>query len=242
VHLYVTKSNFRDTEKVIKQSLLIKMIAKQYINENIPVLKPSDTVDEALLLLNDYKLSHLPFVSGSTFEGLFSEDLLLNYDNDFLLSEIQPISIEIVALENDPLIEVVRKAYLIDADVLPVLNSDQEFVGIIEKLSVYQNFIGSLAFHDLGGLLEINLKKKDYSLAEIARLIENESGKIISLYITTDENNEMVLSLKLNITHISPVISALNRFGYEVISYHSSEPINNLEKDRFDLLMKYLSI
>jgi acetoin utilization protein AcuB len=218
------------------------MIARQYINESIPTLKSSDTVDEALLLLNDYKQNHLPLVNGLTFEGLYSEDLLLNYDNDFLLSEIQPISVDTVVLENDPLIEIVRKAYLIDSDVIPVLNSQQEFIGVIEKLATYQNFIGLLALHDIGGHLEINLKKKDYSLAEIARIIESEAGKIISLFITSDENNEMVLSLKLNISHISAVIGALNRFGYEVISYHSTEPINNLEKDRFDLLMKYLSI
>ena len=126
--------------------------------------------------------------------------------------------------------------------LLPVLNADGEFRGVVEKTALYEHFISRLALHETGGLLEINLKGKDYALSEIARIIENESGKIISLFITRDGNGDMVLSLKLDITHISPVISALGRFGYEVLSYHSSEPVNNLEKDRFDLLMKYLSI
>lgn len=215
---------------------------KSYINPNIPVLRPSDTVDDALLLFSDFKLNHLPYLVDTFFEGFFSEDLLMNYDIDDRLADIQPLPAEHILLENDVLTEAVRKATGSGMMLLPVLNADGEFRGVVEKTELYEHFIGQLALHEPGGLLEINLKGKDYSLTEISRIIENESGKIISLFITRDGSNDMILSLKLDITHISPVISALGRFGYEVISYHSSEPVNNLEKDRFDLLMKYLSI
>ncbi|WP_367914400.1 CBS domain-containing protein [Leadbetterella sp. DM7] len=215
---------------------------KSYINPNIPVLRPSDTVDDALLLFSDFKTNHLPYVIDRSFEGFFSEDLLLNYDSDDRLTDIQPLPAEEIILENDPLTEAVRKAAAAQIMLLPLLNADGEFMGVIEKTELYERFIRHFALHEAGGLLEINLKGKDYSLAEIARIIEGESGKIISLFITHDINNDMVLSLKLDITHISAVISALGRFGYEVISYHSSEPVNNLEKDRFEMLMKYLSI
>lgn len=215
---------------------------KSYINPNIPVLRPSDTVDDALLLFSDFKLNHLPYVIDGSFEGFFSEDLLMNYDIDDRLSDIQPLPTEHILLENDLLTEAVRKAAGSEITLLPVLNADGEFSGVVEKAGLYEQFIGQLALHQAGGLLEINLKGKDYSLTEISRIIENESGKIISLFITRDGNNDMILSLKLDITHISAVISALGRFGYEVVSYHSSEPVNNLEKDRFEQLMKYLSI
>lgn len=215
---------------------------KSYINPNIPVLRPSDTVDDALVLFSDFKLNYLPYVIDGSFEGFFSEDLLLNYNIDDRLADIQPLPAEHILLENDLLTEAVRKAAGSEIILLPVLNADGEFKGVVEKAELYEHFIGQLELHQTGGLLEINLKGQDYSLTEISRIIENESGKIISLFITRDRNNDMILSLKLDITHISAVISALGRFGYEVVSYHSSEPVNNLEKDRFELLMKYLSI
>lgn len=216
---------------------------KSYINPNIPVLRPSDTVDDALLLFSDYKLTHLPYIMHGSFEGFFSEDLLMNYDIDDLLSDIQPLPAEHFLLENDQLTEAVRKAAASEILLLPVMNAEGGFVGVAEKTAIYERFIGQLALHQTGGLLEINLKGKDYSLGEIARIIENESGKIISLFITHDENSDdMILAIKLDITHISHVISALSRFGYEVVSYQSSEPVTNVEKDRFDQLMKYLSI
>ncbi|MBX2952021.1 MAG: hypothetical protein KF870_05920 [Leadbetterella sp.] len=215
---------------------------KSYINPNIPVLRPSDTVDDALLLFSDFKLNHLPYVINGSFEGFFSEDLLMNYDTDDLLNDIQPLPASQALLENELLTEAVGKATLSEITLLPVLNADGDFRGVVEKTALYEEFISQLALDQAGGLLEINLKGKDYSLTEISRIIENESGKIISLFITHDGNNNMILSLKLDITHISGVISALGRFGYEVISYHSSEPVNNVEKDRFEQLMKYLSI
>ena len=215
---------------------------KSYINPNIPVLRPSDTVDDALLLFSDLKLTHLPYVRHDAFEGFFSEDLLMNYDIDDLLADIQPLPAEHFLQEADPLAEAVRKAAASPLLLLPVRDEEGVFKGVAEKATLFEQFISGLALQEAGGLLEIRLKGRDYSLAEIARVIENESGKIISLYITHEENDDLILALKLDITHISPVISALTRYGYEVISYQSSEPVTNMEKDRFDQLMKYLSI
>lgn len=216
---------------------------KSYINPNIPVLRPSDTVDDALLLFSDYKLTHLPYTAHGSFEGFFSEDLLMNYDIDDLLKDIQPLPAEHFLQENDQLTEAVRKAAASEIQIIAVMSAENEFRGVAEKAALFERFVSQLALNQTGGLLEINLKGRDYALGEIARIIENESGRIISLFITHDENSDdLILAIKLDIIHISHVISALSRFGYEVISYQSSEPVSNVEKDRFDQLMKYLSI
>lgn len=218
------------------------MVAKQFINTNIPVLKSPDTVDDALILLNDFKTSYLPYVNGTEFEGFFSEDLLLNYDIDFTLTDIQPITTEVLLLENDPLLEAIKKSQIIEPPLLPVINTENQYLGVIEKLELYQRFIESLAINETGGLIEIRIKRQDYSLNEISRIIESESGKIISLFISNTEDGDLIVYLKLDIMQIGTVINALKRFDYNVISYHSDEPVINIEKDRFEQLMKYLSI
>lgn len=218
------------------------MTAESYINKGIPTLQPLDIVEEALVLFNEQKVSFLPYINGTSLLGVLSEDLLLNYDSDLLLSEIQPIILEVTLNSTDPLIEMVRKVTQIEADILPVVSPNNEYLGSIEKLEVYQAFISSLAINEVGGSFEINLKRGDYTLSDISRIIENENGKIISLSIHSGVLDDITLSLKLDVTHIGGIINALQRFGYDVVSYHSTEPVNNLEKDRFDLLMKYLSI
>lgn len=99
-----------------------------------------------------------------------------------------------------------------------------------------------MALNDNGGILEINLHNKEYSLTEISKIVEYEYAKIISLFLSNDSQNQMHLTLKLDIAQISGVVNSLERYGYDVVSYFASEPVTNIEKDRYDLLMKYLSI
>jgi hypothetical protein len=116
------------------------------------------------------------------------------------------------------------------------------FLGVIEKKEANERFIGALALNDNGGILEINLHNKEYSLTEISKIVEYEYAKIISLFLSSDSHNQMHLTLKLDIAQISGVVNSLERYGYDVVSYFASEPVTNIEKDRYDLLMKYLSI
>ncbi len=215
---------------------------KSFINPNIPVLKPSDTVDDALVLFNDYKLDLLPYIQDEVFSGYFSEDLLLNYDNDDLLNDIQALPGECVLEESDSLLEGIRKFMTAQLPLLPVGDEDHRFLGIVEKIRLIDELTTQMGLQNAGGLLEIHLKGRDYSLAEISRIVESESTKILSSFVHAEEEDDLILTLKLDKTQISTVVSALTRFGYDVISYHSSEPVTNIEKDRYEQLMRYLSI
>ena len=218
------------------------MVAKDFLDNNIPVLKSSDNVDRALQLMADGQTSHLPLVNEGDFEGFLSEEQLLAYDYDTFLSEITPIMVEEILTEYLPILEVIKIFKKANLEILPVFNHQKEFIGVINKNQANQNFIDLLALDDVGGLIEINLHNKEYSLSEISKIIEHESGKITSLFMSNDINGQLQLTLKLDISQISNIISALERYGYDVISYFASEPVSNLEKDRYDLLMKYLSI
>ena len=218
------------------------MTAKNYINKKIPTLQATESVEDALFLFIEQKVSFLPYVNGLNFEGMLSEELLYNLDPNLLLSEIQPIVLAENILDTDPLFETLRKVNQLEIDILPVTNFQNEYLGAIEKLELYQSFVNSLSINEVGGIIEISLLKKDYSLGDLSRIIENENGKILSINMISNDFENITLSIKLDTINISSIISALTRFGYDVSSYYSSEPINNLEKDRYDLLMKYLSI
>ncbi|MCD4745627.1 MAG: CBS domain-containing protein, partial [Bacteroidales bacterium] len=57
------------------------MLAKQLITESIIPLKTSDTGKDALNLMNEYKVSHLPIVNNIDFLGLISEADINNLNN-----------------------------------------------------------------------------------------------------------------------------------------------------------------
>ena len=45
------------------------MLVKDFITKEIPVLKSFDTAEDALALMEDFKLKHLPLLSDSAYQG-----------------------------------------------------------------------------------------------------------------------------------------------------------------------------
>ena len=61
------------------------------------------------------------------------------------------------------------------------------------------------------------MNNNDYSMTEIANIIESNDTKILSSYvISKKDSTEMELTIKLNKTDISSVIRDLERYEYNV--------------------------
>jgi len=95
-----------------------------------------------------------------------------------------------------------------------------------------------------GGILVLSLKEIDYSLAEISRLIESNETKILSSFVAVDEYDSAMikLTLKLNKTDLSRVIATLERFSYKIIAQFQETELLSNDKERLDLLLRYLNI
>ena len=63
------------------------MLNKDLITASIPALSLTDPVYQAIQLMDDFNVSHLPVISEDKYIGLVSENDLLNVDNDTILLE-----------------------------------------------------------------------------------------------------------------------------------------------------------
>ena len=82
------------------------------------------------------------------------------------------------------------------------------------------------------------MPNRDYSLTEIARIVEGNDGKIISSYVHTHEDSTKIeVTLKINLHDLSAIISAFERHRYTIkASYHQSRDTDDI-RERFDNLM-----
>jgi hypothetical protein len=81
-------------------------------------------------------------------------------------------------------------------------------------------------------------------LAEISRLVEENHAKILSSIIKEDplDPGKIRLTLKINQADMSRIVATLERFNYKVIGrYQETKPIEN-ERERIDMLLRYLDI
>ncbi len=222
------------------------MIAAELIDPMLPALKPTDTVGDALEWMQEHRISQMVLTDQGEYKGLLSEDLLLDVaDEDRPVGDVMRLFEQTFAFENQHSLELLGLVLEHRLDVLAVINDNREFVGTVSVNELLKNFARELGVSEPGAILILSIDERDYSLTEISRLVESNNVKIIgsqfssAAYGIPDRSR---LTLKLNRREIGPVVSTLERFGYTVESAFANAPIESIDQERLDLLMRYINI
>jgi acetoin utilization protein AcuB len=222
------------------------MIASELVNHTIPFLKPTDSVKKGIDLMDENHLTQLVLTENQNYKGLLNHASLENEAlSTTILSEILPNHINTYATINQHITEVLQTVQMFDLDVVAVLDNDMKFKGTISTNDLLKQFSKTLGYQEIGAIIVLAINELDYSLAEIARLIESNNIKIISSYYANSSeayNFKNTLTLKLNSKAISGVLATLVRFGYDILSTFNNDQVDNPEKENYDMLIKYLEI
>ncbi len=221
------------------------MLAAELIDPMLPALKPTDTVGQALEWMQEHRIGQLAVTDLGEYRGLITEDLLLDVsDEDLPLSEVMHLHEGIYALEGQHLFELLRLVIANRLDVLAVVGEGNEFLGTISVSELLRQFAQDLGVQENGAVVILNLDERDYSMAEISRLVESNNTKIISSYFSSSpvgSTDRSQLTLKLNRQDIVSVMSTLERFGYQIDGVYASAPIESIDQERLDSLLRYLN-
>ncbi|MDP1745973.1 MAG: CBS domain-containing protein [Bacteroidota bacterium] len=220
------------------------MLAKDLITDEIPPLKTSDTGLMVINWMDEFKVSHLPIVNNREYLGLISDtDILdLNITDEEIgkhkLSLIRPF-----VKENQHVYEVIKMISNMKLTVLPVLDENENYLGLIPLTSLLQQFSILAATREPGGIIVLEMNELDYSLSQIAQIVEGNDGKILSCYLNSlPESTRIEVTVKVNKTDISGILQTFNRYNYTVkASFHQSEFSDDM-KNRFDSFMNYINI
>lgn len=220
------------------------MLAEELINSTTPVLRPYDSVGQAVDLMDEYGLRQLALVEEEEYKGLLSEDTLLSLpDDEKQLSDLNLPPNPVHATSFQHIFEVMGIATHYQLDTVPVLDEDNLYAGTILVSDMISKFANLLGVQEKGAVVVLKMANRDYSLTEISRLVESNSTKIISSFFSGAEYgalDEATLTLKLNRTEVSAVVATLERFGYTVENVFGNSPVENPDRHRLDLLLRYL--
>ena len=105
-------------------------------------------------------------------------------------------------------------------------------------------FADLFAISHPGGIIVLELNVNDYSLTEIAQLVESNEAKILSLYIKSHTDSmKLELTLKINTSEITSILQTFERYNYNIkASYMEDESLDAMYESRYESFMKYLSI
>lgn len=220
------------------------MLNKEIISASIPSLHLNDPVSQALDLMADFHVTHLPVVVEDKLAGLVSEDDLLNVENDStLLSQLQPGFSHISAHADGYFYEAVQLVNENGLTLIPVVTGESEYAGAIIATDLLRHLGRVTGVNDLGGIIVLEMDKVSFAFTEISKLVETNDAQIIQLNTYTDAaSGSFFITLRINKAEISDIISTFQRYEYQVKYYFGEELYENELRNNYDHLMNYLNI
>jgi CBS domain-containing protein len=221
------------------------MVANDLISDVIPSLKTSDLGQTALNWMEIFRISHLPIVNNQDFLGLISDTDIydMNQANEPIGNHYLTLIKPYVTMDQH-LFEVIGLASRLKLSIVPVLDNNNHYKGVITTNDLIRHIAGISSMDQAGGIIVIDLVERDYSLTQIAQIVESNNVKILSMYITSPpESTRLEVTLKLNTDDLGAVIRTFERYNYNVKTWvTTNDSMESLYSERFDLLMKYLNI
>lgn len=219
------------------------MLNKELISPSIPALALTDSVDTALQLMSDYHLPQLPVVAEEKFAGLIGEDNLLSADSNIQIQQLQTSFLKLAVQDNKFFFEAVKIATEYNLAVVPVVEQDLTWVGAINTYNLLKEFARITSVNEPGGLIVLELEKRNFSFSEISKLVETNDAQITQMNTYFDPNNSVfIVTIKINKLEISDIIATFQRYDYVVKYYFGEELYENELKNNYDHLMNYLNI
>lgn len=219
------------------------MLAKDLITEDVPPLKSTDTIDKASAWMDDFKVLHLPVLNGRELVGIVEEqDLLDKPDPDLMLDEANMNYIVVFVRENQHVFEVIKTLSDNNLTLIPVLDAEDKYIGNITQSFLMKVIAEMSVVSDQGGTIELEMNANDYSLFEIARIVEMNDAKILGSFITSSpDSTKIQVTFKVNRSDLRSIIQTFNRYNYTITASFDSSGSEDDLRDRFDSFMNYLN-
>jgi CBS domain-containing protein len=219
------------------------LLSKEHIASSLPYLIPSDTVEKAMEWMNEHHVRHLPVVEDDQYKGLIEEEDLLNADPAESVGSLSQFFSRVQVLANTHVTEALQKAQEFGLTLVPVVEKDGQWVGAIGQPELIRYLVQMVGLHEPGGLVVLEMEKRDFSFSEISKLVETNDAQITQLNSYFDNNLSLFfVVIRVNKFEISDIVATFQRYEYRVKYYFGEELYENELKNNFDHLMNYLNI
>lgn len=222
------------------------MLAKELINPDFTPLQPSGTIAEAIALMKIWDTATIPVVEPTTRKiagQVTVRDLSGEKGHSRPVSDLE-LKNPVYILEDQHIFEAARQMLQHEIRLLPIVDRNETYVGVIEKKKVLEALSHMLNVTTSGSVITVEIHKADFTLSEIVYLIETEGAKILGLTVEQADNSESTLhvSIKLNQSKTSAVVSSLQRHGYVTAVQNRNDVLEMDITSRADELMRYLDV
>lgn len=221
------------------------MLVAEILNKDIAPLRLKDPVSLAITKMDLMRTHKFVVVNeDNKVKGMISMQTLVEVADEETKLEDLPLDDVVFVRQSQHLFETTRQMFSHELYVLPVIDGENNLLGLVRKREVLNALGDMFNLSSFGSVITIDLDEMDYTLTEIVRIVETEEAKILGIAVQQPsvELSLYRVSIKLNLEDSSVVSAALRRFGYVISSEERSESMEHNFSDRADELIRYLDI
>lgn len=194
--------------------------------EKCYTVKPGDSVQVGLDLLEKFSVDALPVVEGNKFKGIFTWYHAYQSFFNAGMSKEEYISTTKVAdiLVNEDVflsLEDVYEKALVELSDFPIIAvvEDSEFLGIVTRFDLVNQLQSAFGMKEAGYRISFTSVESVGRIGRLGELIEKYKESVISL-VTFDETDKVVRRIVLKIRkkdNINKFVKELEKSGFRVL-------------------------
>lgn len=218
------------------------MVLQDFIRKKISTLSLENSFFEVVDFLVAENLSHLPLVKNDVFLG----NLSLNDAETFETDDLVEMSLDVLEVfyvkETFTWFEVLEISSKNQANIIPVLNKENKFLGVYLLEDIIAFFNETPFLKEAGTTIIVQKEIFNYSISQISQIFESNNAKIFGMFVSEINDKTIQIIIKSTSVNINEIIQTLRRYEYEIISEHPEDQFLSDLKDRSDYLNKYLNL
>ncbi|MEJ2092027.1 MAG: CBS and ACT domain-containing protein [Syntrophobacterales bacterium] len=196
------------------------MRVSEIMNKEPITISPETRVGQALKLMQQHQIRHLPVIKDDFMVGWISARTLREV---LLASMLEIITVGDVMVEapisvtpDTSVEEAARLVHEHRIGGMPVLE-EEKLVGVITVNDLLSAFIIMLGLLRSSSRLDLLLDTKPETLEKVSRLIKTHGGKIINIALGPTKSGKRFYFFRLEKCDLEPIITALTDQGHQVV-------------------------
>ena len=199
------------------------MSVERYMSKDVISIGLKSSIQDAISLMREHSIRHLPVVENGMFVGLVTQSDLRGVIIPSLYGEIDikdvMVADPITVTPNASIEKAATLIYKNKIGALPVIDK-RLLVGIITVTDILAAFIEMMGVLKTSARLDVILKDSPDSFEDVVRIIKQDGGEIISVGIAGGQEDR-TYSFRLTKKNIEQMIEHLRRSGHEVVSSYT---------------------
>ena len=194
--------------------------------------------------MEEFKVSHLPVVDNGRLVGLVKDQDLVDRNDAraTVSSSMEQVEIPFVRA-GQHIYEAMKLFSERGLTVVPVLDDMGRYVGCITEHEALKRLAQVTNIHEPGSIVVLEMNQIDYSLHEVARLVEANDAKVLSVYThVLPDTSRVEVTLKINREDISDVLRSFERYEYFVKSTFQGSKLHEDLRGRYEELMRFINL